>query len=194
MSEETKTKKLRLYKFASEFNLSTETLMDFLQKKGYDAKTHMALLTDEMLADIYTFFKKDIEKAEKHYKKISEFQKKHGDKPEPAQEKEEVKEIDERAAEEVRIIDVSAEEAKTEEAETLPESEVIEESVAETALEDETAVEEETPVNGSAPEKQEIRDERGVFKTKAEREIEERKKRSHNCRQNGFNNRETKRI
>ncbi|MBS3944941.1 MAG: translation initiation factor IF-2 [Melioribacter sp.] len=82
MSETAKEKKLRLYKFASEFNLSTDSLMEFLHKKGYEVKSHMALLTEEMLADIKSHFKKDIEKAEKHYKKISDFQKKRGDKTE----------------------------------------------------------------------------------------------------------------
>ncbi len=83
MSETAKEKKLRLYKFASEYNLSTDSLMEFLQKKGYEVKSHMALLSEEMLADIKSHFKKDIEKAEKHYKKISDFQKKRGDKQEP---------------------------------------------------------------------------------------------------------------
>lgn len=82
MSETAKEKKLRLYKFASEYNLSTDSLMEFLHKKGYEVKSHMALLTEEMLADIKSHFKKDIEKAEKHYKKISDFQKKRGDKTE----------------------------------------------------------------------------------------------------------------
>lgn len=80
MPETAKEKKLRLYKFATEYNLSTESLVEFLQKKGYDVKSHMALLNDEMLTDIKAFFKKDIEKAEKHYKKISEFQKKRGER------------------------------------------------------------------------------------------------------------------
>lgn len=80
---EPKAQKIRLYKLASEFNLSTESLMELLQKKGYDVKSHMALISDEMMADIKSFFKKDIEKAEKHYKKISEFQKKRGDHVEP---------------------------------------------------------------------------------------------------------------
>ncbi|MFA3782486.1 translation initiation factor IF-2 [Melioribacteraceae bacterium 4301-Me] len=79
MSETTKEKKLRLYKFAAEVNLSTESLVEFLRKKGYDVKSHMSLLTDEMVAAIHAHFKKDIEKAEKHYKKISEFQKKRGE-------------------------------------------------------------------------------------------------------------------
>jgi len=79
MPDLVKEKKLRLYKYASEFNLSTESLVEFLQKKGYDVKGHMSLLNDEMITDIKAHFKKDIEKAEKHYKKITEFQKKRSE-------------------------------------------------------------------------------------------------------------------
>jgi len=175
MSEETKTKKLRLYKFASEYNLSTESLMEFLQKKGYDAKTHMSLLTDEMIADISSHFKKDIEKAEKHYKKISEFQKKHGDKPEPGSEKEAISQYDDRPIEEAKIIDAVSEESASEDsepaadsAENQQQSELQEETLTQAA--DESSAEE------LPAEKPEVKDERGVFKTKAERELGERKK------------------
>jgi len=75
MTEAKKTKKLRLYKFASEYNLSTETLLEFLREKKYKVKSHMSVLTEEMVVDIEDEFKKDIEKAEKHYRKISEFNK-----------------------------------------------------------------------------------------------------------------------
>ncbi len=76
MPDSVKEKKLRIYKFAAEYNLASELLIEFLQKKGYEVKSHMTLLTEEMENEIRTHFKKDIEKAEKHYKKISEFQKK----------------------------------------------------------------------------------------------------------------------
>lgn len=75
-----KTKKLRIYKFASEYNLATDTIVEFLKQKGYDVKSHMSLLTDEMISDINDKFRKDIESAEKHYRKISEFQKKRGER------------------------------------------------------------------------------------------------------------------
>ncbi|MBS4034814.1 MAG: translation initiation factor IF-2 [Ignavibacterium sp.] len=77
---ETKAKKQRIYKFASEHNLSVDNLIEFLKEKGYEIKSHMSLLTDEMLTDIQLHFKKDIEKAEQHYKKIAEFQKKRAEK------------------------------------------------------------------------------------------------------------------
>jgi len=83
MPDTAKEKKLRLYKFAAEYNLSTDSLVELLQKKGYDVKSHMSLLTDEMVTEIKSFFKKDIEKAEKHYKKISDFQKKRTEHDEP---------------------------------------------------------------------------------------------------------------
>jgi translation initiation factor IF-2 len=89
---ETKQNKLRLFKFASEYNLSATTLTEFLTKKGYKIKSHMSLLTDEMLKDINEHYKKDIEKAEKHYKKIAEFNKKRAEKS--AEEEEDKKVIE----------------------------------------------------------------------------------------------------
>ncbi len=84
---ETKEKKLRLFKLASEYNLSAATLVEFLTKKGYEVKSHMSLLTDEMVKDINEHYKKDIEKAEKHYKKIAEFNKKRAEKSEEQEDK-----------------------------------------------------------------------------------------------------------
>jgi len=117
---EAKTKKLRVYKFASEINLSAENLLEFLQKKGHDVKSHMSMLSDEMIQDINDHFKKDIEKAEKHYKKIAEFNKKRTEKAEQ-EEKEKAVKIDEADSEpspEEVIVRPPAEEkveAKTEE-------------------------------------------------------------------------------
>src|SRR4030066_481434 len=77
-----KNKKIRVYKFVSDYNPGAETIVEFLQKKGHDVKTHMSMLTDEMITEVNDHFKKDIEKAEKHYKKIAEFNKKRSDKVE----------------------------------------------------------------------------------------------------------------
>lgn len=84
--EESKDKKKRIYKLAAEYNLSADQLMAFLQKKGYEVKTHMSLVTAEMLDEIQKHFKKDIEKAEKHKKKVDEFKKKLA-KEQPKEEK-----------------------------------------------------------------------------------------------------------
>ncbi len=79
MPETKKAEKIRLYKFAAEYNLSSETLLEFLKSKDFKVKSHMSVLTDEMLAAIYDKFKKDIEIAEKHYKKILDFKRTHGE-------------------------------------------------------------------------------------------------------------------
>ena len=96
MAEDSKTKKIRVYKLASEYNLSVDTLMEFLRKKNYEVKTIQSILTDEMINSINDHYKKDIEKADRHFKKIAEFNKKRADKdeapPAPSAEKKEAAE------------------------------------------------------------------------------------------------------
>jgi len=141
MPDTVKDKKLRLYKFATEYNLATETLVEFLQKKGYEVKSHMSLLTDEMVADIKSFFKKDIEKAEKHYKKISEFQKKRSDQDEAEAALEtskkvaEQKQIEEKESDLFKGKEILTDQAATvqtaETTETVTEAEPVEEKTEE---------------------------------------------------------------
>lgn len=142
MAEKTKRKKLRLYKFASEYNLASDTLMEFLQERGHNVKSHMSILTDDMLADIQDHFKKDIELAEQHYKKISEFQKKREDKAEAKSETEQqvVEEKDTGKTEDEEGI-ATAEEGKSKE--ETEETGKVEAEVKETP-EKESAVEEKT--------------------------------------------------
>src|ERR1035437_456478 len=87
MTEETKSKKLRVYKLASEINISAEQLLEFLQKKGHVVKSIQSILTEDMIVEINNHFKKDIEKAEKHYKKIADFNKKRVEKVEEDEKK-----------------------------------------------------------------------------------------------------------
>ncbi|HSR17211.1 MAG TPA: translation initiation factor IF-2 N-terminal domain-containing protein, partial [Ignavibacteriaceae bacterium] len=126
---ETKEKKLRVYKLASEYNLAAENILEFLQKKGHDVKSHMSILSDEMILDINNHFKKDIEKAEKHYKKLAEFHKKRVEKEE--EEKEEVKETKsletEASVKEIEIL-------KKDEHEIPAEKSVVAEAAEETEL------------------------------------------------------------
>lgn len=170
-----KTKKLRIYKFASEYNLSTETLVEFLKQKGYKVKSHMSVITDEMMADIQEKFKKDIESAEKHYRKISEFQKQHSDQgketeekteeeaeasEEVEEEKKETEEVDEKEPEET---EEETEEEEVEEVEEEPAAEEVkaEQEETEETVEEEESVEEETPAN---------------YQTDSEKEFSTRKK------------------
>jgi translation initiation factor IF-2 len=69
---ETAEKKKKIYKLATELNLSHETLMQFLRKKGYQVKNHMSTVDGDMLREILAHFKKDKDVAEKHQRKIQE--------------------------------------------------------------------------------------------------------------------------
>ncbi len=147
---EAKSKKIRVYKLASEYNLSAEQLIEFLKKKGHEIKSHMSLVSDEMLKDIQDHFKKDIEKAEKHYKKIAEFNKKRVERSEEEEKKakkeeavvEEVEPAEQEKPEEV-IAEVSKEEQPAEVEEQLPVPEAAEESVK--AEEQAPEIQEEAP-------------------------------------------------
>ncbi len=192
MPENTKKKKLRLYKFASEYNLATESLVEFLTEKGYKVKSHMSLLTDEMLTDIHSKFKKDIEKAEKHYRKISEFQKLREDRADRETKEEEVevaveeKPVEEEEAKASETIETSTEEhaeIETGTEETV-EAEPVKAEVADEAedaqttnkekVKEEAEVETETEV--VAEEETDVEDTAKTYKTKTELELEKNKK------------------
>jgi translation initiation factor IF-2 len=144
---ETKEKKLRVYKLASEINISAEQLVEFLQKKGHVVKTIQSILSEEMLNDINDHFKKDIEKAEKHYKKIAEFNKKRTEKTEAEEEKaREEKAKEEKAREEKPKEEKPKEEPVVEE---QPKAEIQAEEVPAETLVPEPVVE---PVQEAVPE------------------------------------------
>ena len=170
MPETKKDKKLRLYKYASEYNLSTESLMEFLNKKGFKVKTHMSVMTDEMIAEIRAEFKKDIEKAEKHYRKISEFQKKRA---ELADDKSEEKEKEEIFVEVTDKIEKAKQEAEEpEEVEEEPESvETIESKSEETVEEIEKS-----EISEITESLKESAEQKLHFETESEIELKNRKK------------------
>jgi len=116
---EAKIKKIRIYKLASEYNLSADSILEFLSGEGFKVKSHMSNLNEEMIAAVQGHFKKDIEKTQKHYQKLAEFQKIREDK---ARKDEEIVEemdaetIDEKKEiEEIKLSDVPAEEVVTKE-------------------------------------------------------------------------------
>ena len=170
MPETKKDKKLRLYKYASEYNLSTESLMEFLNKKGFKVKSHMSVITDEMIAEIRAEFKKDIEKAEKHYRKISEFQKKRA---ELADDKSEEKEKEEIFVEVTDKIEKAKQEAEEpEEVEEEPESvETIESKSEETVEEIEKS-----EISEITESLKESAEQKLHFETESEIELKNRKK------------------
>lgn len=124
---ETKAPKIRLYKYAAEINLSSENLIDFLKTKGYEVKSHQSILTEEMINAVNAHFKKDIEKAEQHYKKIAEFNKKRAEKSEKDEKgvQVEVKEEIVEEAKEIVITDVKVEESEAELQETTEDVETV---------------------------------------------------------------------
>lgn len=63
-------KKKKIYQVAKELNISHDTLLEFLHKKGYQAKSHMSAVEDGMMQAILVQFKKEKETAEKHQRKI----------------------------------------------------------------------------------------------------------------------------
>ena len=69
---ETAEKRKKLYKLATELNLSHETLVEFLRKKGFEIKSHMSSVDDAMMREILIHFKKEKDVAEKHQRKIQE--------------------------------------------------------------------------------------------------------------------------
>ena len=117
---ENKTAKVRIYKYAAEINLSSENLIEFLKTKGYVVKSHQSILTEEMIAEVNAHFKKDIEKAEQHYKKIAEFNKKRAEKTDKEEGTEKVEEEQLQPEEEKEIVITDV---KVEESVEIPESE-----------------------------------------------------------------------
>jgi len=69
---DTAEKRKKVYKVATELNLSHETLIEFLRKKGHEVKSHMSSVDEDMMKDILVHFKKEKDSAEKHQRKIAE--------------------------------------------------------------------------------------------------------------------------
>ena len=140
-----KQKKIRIYNLATEYNLSADNLVEFLREKGFKVKSHMSMLNEEMIASINDHYKKDIEKAEKHYKKIAEFHKKRAEKAiEEAVEAGTEVAVEETTPdsepEEIKITDKVAEEEESKKEKVVKE-EVKDETVAEIKSKDEKAKE-----------------------------------------------------
>jgi translation initiation factor IF-2 len=71
----TTTKKQKVYKIAAELNLSSQVILDFLEKRGYPVKSHMSAVDPEMVDAIMVHYKKDKDTAERHQKKVAELRK-----------------------------------------------------------------------------------------------------------------------
>lgn len=69
MTEKLQTKR-KIYQIAKEINISHDTLIEYLTKRGHAVKSHMSVVDNAMMHDIASHFKKDKEVAEKHHRKI----------------------------------------------------------------------------------------------------------------------------
>ncbi|MFN3695094.1 MAG: translation initiation factor IF-2 N-terminal domain-containing protein, partial [Ignavibacterium sp.] len=144
MAEE-KVKKIRIHKLASEINLSSEVLIDFLRKKGHEVKSIQSIVTDEMLHDIHSHFKKEIEKAAQHTKKVEEFKKKFSSKSDKESREKSVSISDEIAVEEPhKEIEKAEQQIQEIETEVVTETEQVEETPAEVSQEQQDVEAEET--------------------------------------------------
>ena len=69
---ETTGKKKKIYKLATELNISHEVIIEFLRKKGHEVKSHMSSVDEDAMREILMHFKKDKDVAERHQRKIAE--------------------------------------------------------------------------------------------------------------------------
>ncbi|MBM4174886.1 MAG: translation initiation factor IF-2 [Ignavibacteria bacterium] len=77
MSKEGKKTKYAIYKIASELNISKEHLLEYLNSKGIEVKSHVSKVDEGVYEDIISHFKKDKDLADKHQRKWDAFKKKH---------------------------------------------------------------------------------------------------------------------
>jgi translation initiation factor IF-2 len=145
---ETAEKKKKIYKLATELNLASETLIEFLNKKGFAVKSHMSSVDEEMLQEILVHFKKDKDVAERHHRKLFELRETRK-KPE--------KKAPEKTVEEVHVREVPIAPPVTEQ-KRVPEVEFVAKQVEEPkeAPVEVPPVMPEKPVEGPQPPKEEI--------------------------------------
>ncbi len=103
-------KKIKIFNLAKDLNLSSETIIEFLRKKGFDVKGHMSTVDEDMLSLIMGHFKKEKEVAERHQRKLQEFRSTRKEKTDKADKKNAAKEEEKFAAEEelVEVIETQA--------------------------------------------------------------------------------------
>jgi translation initiation factor IF-2 len=159
----TATKKIKIYKLATELNLASDTIIEFLRKKGFEVKNHMTVVTDPMMSALMGHFKKEKDSAERHQRKLQEFRSSRKKEPTEKAEKKEAKEEAPQIVEEVAVAEApevaQAPETETEVVEAVePEQEgaEVEEAPAEV---DEAAVE--APEAPKAPAEEPVKVEPG---------------------------------
>lgn len=92
MAESTE-KKIKIFNLAKELNLSSETIIEFLTKKGHKVKGIMATVDADMMKEIMSHFKKDKDVAERHQRKIAQLKESKKKSAEPKKKEVEAPEV-----------------------------------------------------------------------------------------------------
>lgn len=128
MTTKTDTKKQKVYKIAAELNLSSQVILDFLEKRGYPAKSHMSTVEPNLVEEIMVHYKKDKDSAERHQKKVAEIRKtqqKRKDLEKEARRRDE-REVEEKQPEEEKVPPrKEPEDGRTRVGEEVPEESVV---------------------------------------------------------------------
>lgn len=148
--------KIRLFKIASEINIGKETIVEFLQHKGFDVHNKpTTVLTEEMADAVYDKFKKEKRAAEVQREKVQK-QKDIRKPSEKAIEDKPVekKPINDRISELLEAVQPKNKEKVSEEKEEIKKEEKVEELVEEKKSEEISAKEEKTESKNTSEENQ----------------------------------------
>ncbi len=150
MTEATE-KKIKIFKLATELNLASGTIIEFLTKKGYSIKGPMSVVESDMMKDIMAHFKKDKDVADRHQRKIAEIKE---TKRKTAEKKKETEEEETKRKAEELVAQPLASVQNDEEAPALLETQVAPPPLAEEAVspaaKEEPGKEKVTPVESPA--------------------------------------------
>jgi len=180
MATTKKPKKYRVYKYASEINISTDAIIDYLKSKEYEVKNHMALLSEEMLADIQSNFKKDIDKSDEHKRRLAKFNEARAEKSEEETSDEEIEVVEEVSVETVKEPEEASVEENEGEEEAIVEEVQAEEKNIEEVAETQEAEEPEEIIEVEEVSKEEVKvvseeESQTVFQTEGAKEIQKKK-------------------
>ncbi len=93
---ESTEKKIKIFNLAKELNLASDTIIEFLLKKGHKVKGVMATVDADMMKDIMSHFKKDKDVADRHQRKIAQLKETKRKSAEPKKKEAEAPEVAEK--------------------------------------------------------------------------------------------------
>ncbi len=121
---ESAEKKIKIFNLAKDLNLASDTIIEFLLKKGYKIKGVMASVDADMMKDIMSHFKKDKDVADRHHKKIAELKESRRKSSEPKKKDVEVSEPKEKSPKKKTTAEAPPVAAETQEIPAIEQPEV----------------------------------------------------------------------